>query len=191
AEVQKMNSEQRATARDFLYILSCRKAAPRPADVHGRVPREILTVPKRAGTYMLFRAPLKEALQEHDLTPDEGSDTDVGDGESRLPGAHREWFGQQRAVEDNIARTLKAAGPLVLYVHGFNTKPGEALRAGVALQKILDHHSVGATVVVFTWPSAGHLADYFPDQKSAGRFGSYAFVNLLMSMRRNLSASIP
>ena len=167
-----------------LYVVSCRKPpAPSSARRPDTFRHEVLTVPKRAGTYLLFQGPLDLSVEEHDLVPVPDTDTDIGEQIDR-PRAGAAWHERQEGTEDRIARLLWAQGPLVLYVHGFNTKPAEALRAAVRLQHALDEHHVGATVVVFTWPSAGHLLDYFPDQKAAGRFASYALVNLLVSLRR-------
>lgn len=169
--------------RGALYVVSCRKPPAQSSARREAFRNEVLTVPKRAGTYLLFQGPLDLSVEERDLVAVQDTDTDIGE-QGERPRAGAVWHQQQESTEDRIARLLWAQGPLVLYVHGFNTKAADALRAAVRLQHALDEHHVGATVVVFTWPSAGHLLDYFPDQKAAGRFGSYALVNLLVSLRR-------
>jgi hypothetical protein len=171
-----------AQDRRELYVASCRK---RPAARAQELPQvEVLTVPKRAGTYLILRGPLDLGIQERDLVEVPETDTDVGEQVERPTAVSTAWHDRQQSTEDDIARRLWARGPLVLYVHGFNTKPEDAFQAGVRLQEALDNRNVHATLVVFTWPSAGHLRDYFPDQKAAGRFGSDALVNLLISLRR-------
>lgn len=177
-----------------LYVISCRK----PMDNYKEITawrinkREAsLHVPKRAGTFTLLQAPLGEDdLQEEDLVQVQGEDglpldTDTIERIARRPDLLIDGGGAQREIEDRIAALLwRRDLPLVLFVHGYNVTPGDALRAGQTIQRHFDRTRFAAQVVVFRWPSNGHLLDYFPDQESAGRFGSYAFVNLLLSLRR-------
>lgn len=191
-----MSADSVTSDRGDLYVVSCRKRDPRFQAANrprSNAPEVYLNTPKRAGTYVLLRGPSDSLIEEDALVAEPGDDTDAGESpdRARTQGQRENWRVRQRATEDRIAGKLSALGPLVLYVHGFNTKPAEALRAGVRIQQHLDRNDVGATVVVFTWPSAGHLADYFPDQRAAGRFGSYALVNLLMSLHRDSSATAP
>jgi esterase/lipase superfamily enzyme len=162
------------------YVVSCRKRDPRLAAGRSTHDRDLHT-PKRAGTYALLRGE-GETVE----------DTDPGERPGRRsgPGQHVEWREAQRTAEDAIAGRLAAPGPLVLYVHGFNTRPEEAAESTVRIQEHLDRNGVGARVVPFQWPSAGHLADYFPDQRAAGQFGSYALVNLLLSLQRRAEAPV-
>src|ERR1041384_1417085 len=149
-----------------MYAVSCRKENE---------------TPKRSGTYVLR---LDDAVV---------ADTDAGEQQSRERGrpSLRPWRDEQRAQEEAIARRLLDLGPVVLYVHGFNTKPDEPVATTAVLQQHLNRNHVQATVVPFIWPSAGHLADYFPDQRAAGHYGSYALVNLLLSLNRAAAADAP
>jgi esterase/lipase superfamily enzyme len=170
-----------------LYVVSCRKPdVRRTATASDRDDgARLMTAPKRAGTYMLLSGPLDLNIKEARLVPDPNGDTDAGEQKSHRgrPAQRVEWQAWQHTAELNIARRLWELGPLALYVHGYNTSPEEALQGAVKLQLAFDARNVRATVVLFTWPSQGHLLDYFPDQKAAGRFGSYALINLLMSLR--------
>lgn len=193
--------------RTSLYVVSSRK----PDDIYHEIsPRRLnkreahLHAPKRAGTYALFAAPFeKPDLQEDDLTPvvDDATglpfDTDLKERERAAPGTSRSadeegvrTHDQQDRVEDRIAAFLWRAlcEPIVLFVHGYNVKPDDAIKSAQKLQQHLDRNGLGVTVVPFHWPSNGHILDYFPDQKAAGRFGTYALVNLLMSLRRATGA---
>ena len=184
----------------FLYVVSSRK----PDHVYQQInprwqnKREAhLHAPKRAGTYALFAAPFeKPDLQEEDLTPvvDAATglpfDTDLreraaaGIGSTTAQVAFR-TDDRQDQVEDRIAAFLwRLDQPIVLFVHGYNVTRDDALRAGQQLRRHFVRNRDPATVVVFRWPSNGHLLDYFPDQQAAGRYGSYALVNLLLSLRR-------
>lgn len=181
-------------AKRELYVISCRK----PVDNYAQIgawrfnQREAsLHVPKRAGTFALLAAPLAdEDLQEADLAPVMDADGLPLDTDTleRIVGRRDlavDRGGVQQEVKDRIAALLwRLSEPLVLFVHGYNVTPGDALRAGQTIQRHLDRNRFAARVVVFRWPSNGHLLDYFPDQQSAGRFGSYALVNLLLSLRR-------
>jgi esterase/lipase superfamily enzyme len=178
------------SGRVDLYVVSCRKRDPRLAG--GGSPHERSRhTPKRAGTYALLRAPAESQIGHDDLVAVTADDTDPGErpGRQSIPGLHAEWREAQRAAEDRIANRLAALGPLALYVHGFNTKPKEAVQSALRIQEHLDRSGVAVTVVAFQWPSAGHLADYFPDQRAAGQFGSYALVNLLLSLQRRTVAT--
>ena len=160
------------------YVVSCRKRDPSHLARGGRDHPAFLNTPKRAGTYAL--------LQGEDKLAFAGADTDAGERADwvRGEGQRAALRSEQHAVEDQIARRLLELGALVLYVHGYNTNPQEAWDAAVRIQDHLDRNGVKMTVVAFDWPSAGHLADYFPDQRAAGQFGSYAFINLLLSLQR-------
>lgn len=177
--------------RRDLYVVSCRKRDPH-LGVRSAYRAEHLNTPKRAGTYALLRGPFGPEIGEDDLVAVAEGDTDAREGADgvRSERSRAALLAAQRAAEDGIAQRLAALGPLVLYVHGFNTQPEEAARSAVRIQEHLDRNRVGATVVPFRWPSAGHLVDYFPDQRAAGRFGSNALVNFLMSLQRG-SATTP
>ena len=190
-------------ARTLLYVISCRKPDGEYQKISRLRPnkREAhLHAPKRAGTYALLTAPYKADLQEEDLTAvvdrETGLplDTDFRERTAGRPDLAADWEAIRRRhpqdqVEDRIAAYVWNLGkPIVLFLHGYNVTPGGALQSGWALQEHLDRTGVGATVVVFRWPSNGHLLDYFPDQQAAGRFGSYALVNAVMSLRRTAGA---
>ena len=184
-----MTTPSPSPERDKLYLVSCRKTDPQAGDRRRMTANFDLDfhAPKRAGTFLL--AEKKVGAPEGDVTVLD--DTDAGENPNRLSQLNQQksWTDQQRAAEDRIAQQLLRLGPMVLYVHGFNTVPNEAAQAAVRVQRYLDSLQVGATVVLFTWPSMGHLLDYFPDQMAAGRFGSYALVNLLMSLARNANTT--
>src|SRR5215831_14383027 len=107
-----------------LYVISCRKAAP-GVDVHAEGARITFATPKRAGTYVLLQGELRADIREQDLYRVDDADTDAGDFQKGARGrnAHVDWHERQGEIEASIARRLQALGkPLVLYVHGFNTK---------------------------------------------------------------------
>ena len=64
-------------------------------------------------------------------------------------------------------RLLAAGQPIVFYLHGYNTDPGEALLRQRRLARELAQRAFACTVVGFDWPSGGTPAAYLHDRVQA------------------------
>jgi esterase/lipase superfamily enzyme len=58
-------------------------------------------------------------------------------------------------------------GDVVIYVHGFNTNPGDMLARLRKLKVALAKNGYRGTVIGFDWPSAGQALNYLEDRKDA------------------------
>lgn len=79
-----------------------------------------------------------------------------------LPGSLRQvtpWTGAA-----GLAAQLNTGGPVLLYVHGYNTPFEQAARRAARLARALGADSVP---VLFSWPSQGSAIGYVPDTSAA------------------------
>lgn len=94
------------------------------------------------------------------------------------PGADAPLPGHRMGKADWVRAVMQAAGgtpgaglpkrgDIVIYVHGFNTEPGDMLRRLRKLKAALAGNGYRGTVIGFDWPSAGQALNYLEDRKDA------------------------
>jgi pimeloyl-ACP methyl ester carboxylesterase len=79
-----------------------------------------------------------------------------------------DWFRDVMAAAGGVSGGgIAKRGDVVIYVHGFNTAPGDMLARLRKLKVALAGNGYRGTVIGFDWPSAGRALNYLEDRKDA------------------------